>query len=100
MIFVHGKRRTDKYIGYRAEFCPICRKPMAFHVFEVIMENHLYYISLEKGTLAYYRLCCTGCKVDNYLPATCLKVHKDCNDLDSLIDETNPGLKEYWEKER
>jgi hypothetical protein len=64
MHIIGGIRRTERLLGYVADFCPICREVRAFRLVRVGLVGHLYYISFGAGKLIGHIIRCEECGVD------------------------------------
>jgi len=64
MHIIWGTRRTERRLGYVADFCPICREVRAFRLIRVGLVGHLYYISIGAGKLVGHVIRCEECGVD------------------------------------
>jgi len=95
MILIWGKKEIQKKIGFRAEFCPICRNVKAHHAKELREVSHLYYVPLGRGEKRAYRVTCQECKVDYYdTESEHLDTNRYADPLTDLIRDTNPEMVE------
>ncbi|MEA3211547.1 MAG: hypothetical protein QOE70_4604 [Chthoniobacter sp.] len=95
-MIIHGTRRTEQYLGWVADFCPICREARAFRLFRIGIVSHIYFISFGSGTLVGFEIECSDCRtrlgIDEFRHA---KTEKDRPaDLVDLAARTLPGMRE------
>lgn len=94
MFFYGGTRRTEKSLGYVAEFCRVCRVPRACRVSKIGVGDHAYGISLgSKGTTGHVATCdsCGSAFDVNALTYTGFSKQPG-HDLQELARETFPNL--------
>ncbi|MBI3373381.1 MAG: hypothetical protein HY017_16770 [Betaproteobacteria bacterium] len=78
MFIVWGKKRVTTWLGYVADFCPICRDLRTFEVTRIGLAGHVYYISFGEGELAGHIRTCTACDIDlNARPENYRELHKE-----------------------
>ena len=56
-----GKKKTEKQLGYAADFCPICRRISAFRINRVGVAAHVYYVALDDGQFVGHSQQCVTC---------------------------------------
>jgi hypothetical protein len=61
MFIVWGTRRTERILGYVADFCPVCRETRAFRLVRVGLVSHIYYISFGSGKHVGHLMHCEEC---------------------------------------
>jgi hypothetical protein len=61
MFIVWGSRRTERILGYVADFCPVCREARAFRLVRVGLASHVYYISFGAGRHVGHVIRCEEC---------------------------------------
>lgn len=95
MFIIWGTRRTERKLGFVADFCPICREIRAFRLVRIGLASHIYYISFGMGKLVDHHIRCHECglalSVD---PLRYAVIEKDPFALERLIEVTFPQLKE------
>lgn len=64
MFIVWGKKRVTTFLGYVADFCPICRSLQMFKIKRIGIAGHLYYVSFGEGELAGHIRTCAACNTD------------------------------------
>jgi len=64
MIFVWGTRRTERLLGYVADFCLICRDTRPFRLLRIGLASHIYYVSFGSGKQVGHVIRCEECGVD------------------------------------
>jgi hypothetical protein len=62
MLIVHGTKRKVRFLGWVADFCPICRRPRAFKISRIGLASHIYFISFGEGKLAGHIIECDECR--------------------------------------
>ena len=96
MLLIWGTRTTRRRLGRVATFCPICRDFRVHRLHRIGSVAHFYWIPLGANRLAGHEATCEDCgtsfdvRIDSFTA-----VSKDsAADLERLISETNPDLKE------
>ncbi|MEE8107296.1 MAG: hypothetical protein V3T86_17305 [Planctomycetota bacterium] len=95
-MFILGTKIKRKLLGRVADFCPICRKYRAHTLTRVSEVNHIYCVSLGKGSLLDLETKCEVChfrgpadlQEDEYKAVS----QNTVGGVEELIDETNPDL--------
>lgn len=62
MMIIHGTRRTERTLGYVADFCAMCRKPTPQRLIRIGVVSHVYGISFGQGKLAGHDGECLVCR--------------------------------------
>jgi hypothetical protein len=95
MIFVWGRKRTERKQGKVADFCPVCREIRSFELIRVGIAGHVYYVSFGEGQLAGYIVCCDYCRLGmGAQPTRYQSAEKRyVGDLENLIHTTFPTLR-------
>jgi hypothetical protein len=90
---------TKSYLrleGIAADFCPMCRRPAAVEVSQILTQNHIYHIGIGKGQLVGRQCRCLTCSSDWPLQAGTIQtsvIPAGPNiplSLETLISETFP----------
>lgn len=98
MFIVWGERKTEKPIGYAADFCSMCREVRGFRIFRLGSASHVYGLSLGGGKLVGYSARCESCKYDMQVDATQYQSLAKSRDLSlaELERQTFPGLRQAY----
>ncbi len=98
LFIIWGTIRTLTWLGYVADFCPICRQTRPFSVSRVSRAEHIYYISFSEGALVGYLAQCQTCHINlSANPILYQTVSKTLYpDLASLIQGTFPNLNQHY----
>ncbi len=95
MVFISGTQRTEKKLGYVADFCPVCHGFQSFRLSKIGSGDHLYFIPLGTnqvlGHIATCLKCGTVLEADPLVFRAFAK--KVPNQVESLIDETFPDIR-------
>ena len=94
MFIVWGTRRTERSLGYVADFCSVCRDTRAFQLMRIGLASHLYFISFGAGRFVKHLMRCQECGVDCDTEATRyvnIEKHRPTN-LPALVQTTFPNL--------
>lgn len=105
MLLIYGTRRTERNVGFVADFCPICRQPSAFKLRRIGSVSHLYGVSLGAGKLVGFTRICLRCQIetwtnrDNY-PALCpqftaAEIQSSVR-MSQLMTQTMPSLHTHY----
>lgn len=107
MLLIYGTRRTERQLGFVADFCPMCRKPTPCRLVRIGMVSHLYGISIGAGKLAGHIAECMVCKVqieteaERYRePLKAFDVREAASSVrvQQLVAQTFPSLPEHYGK--
>jgi hypothetical protein len=100
MIYlVIGWKIESKPLGIAADYCPYCRVPRPFTIFETSQQTHAYFISVHESKLEH-SMQCHGCQfsfsttIDRYA-----KLKSESGEIEDLIITTFPNLTETYSKE-
>lgn len=99
MFIIWGKKIVLKKLGYVTDFCPICRCVQPFEINNILIKEHLYYISMGSGQNVGSSLICRCCSVQlsarrERYPAISQKMIP----FDELLSKTRPDWDEADEK--
>ena len=93
-----GTKRTERKLGWVADFCPICRVPRAFQLFRMGQATTIYGVALGPGTELGYEIGCADCgtrlSIEKKRHATVEKVRPA--DLSYLVLKTLPTMPEMF----
>lgn len=95
MFIVWGTRRTERTLGYVADFCTGCRDIRAFKLVRVGMVSHLYYVSFGAGKHVGHLMRCEECRIDFPADATryaSIEKHRPA-EITELVRATFPALR-------
>jgi hypothetical protein len=97
MIVIWGTKDREENRGLVADFCQSCQKPRAFAIVAHFVVNHIYYISLGKGTLNAMLIRCQSCGAqyrydEGRYAATLDPAFAGGRPFSELLEKTNPGL--------
>lgn len=95
MFIVWGTKTKQERLGYVAEYCVFCHTIRAFELISVSSISHVYYIPTGMEEFLGHIARCTRCasELDASQGYRAFGPRND-QDLDILINETNPGLRE------
>jgi hypothetical protein len=97
MIFIWGKKVVRRKVGFVADFCPMCRDPRPFRLYEVRRIGHIYYVSLGRGDLLGYERVCEGCTMALHgEPRNYASTSKKVASVDVLMQRTYPNLRDVY----
>jgi hypothetical protein len=96
MFIIWGTRNVRRHRGYVAEFCAICRRIERFHVQDIVLAHHVFYIPFIRAGVVGQMRTCTACGQQAFPEAgTYSELVDDANaDVDTLVQKTNPDLLE------
>ena len=98
MLIIWGWKRTERKLGFVADFCPICREIRPFTLVRVGSASHVYYISFGKGQLIDHQAQCSDCglaiSVDPLRYASFAKLRP--TEIIPLIQATYPTVAEDY----
>ena len=94
MFFYGGTRRTEKSLGYVADFCCNCRAPRACRISRVGMADHAYGISLGSQGVTGHTATCDACGHAFDVNAMMYAgfAPRQGHDIEELARETFPNL--------
>lgn len=98
MFIVWGQKKTEKSIGYAADFCSMCREVRCFRVFRIGSASHVYYLSFGAGALVGHLARCQGCGYSMEVDATRYRslMKSKPSSLAELERETFPDLRSAY----
>ena len=70
MFIIWGQKKTEKSIGYAADFCSMCREVRSIRVFRLGSAAHVYGLSVGGGGLVGYSARCQSCSYAMEVDAT------------------------------
>lgn len=96
MFIIWGTRHVRQHRGYVADFCAICRGIERFHVSDIRVAHHFFFIPFAKSETTSQMRTCTACGQQAFPePGTYDAFVADAQaDIDTLVRETNPTLLE------
>jgi len=96
MFIIWGTRHVRQHRGYVADFCAICRRIERFHVSDIRVAHHFFFIPFAKSETTSQMRTCTACGQQAFPePGTYDAFVADAQaDIDTLVRETNPTLLE------
>lgn len=96
MFIIWGTRHVRQHRGYVADFCAICRGIKRFHVSDIRVAHHFFFIPFAKSETTSQMRACTACGQQSFPePGTYDAFVADAQaDIDTLVRETNPALLE------
>jgi hypothetical protein len=98
MFIFWGTRRTEKKLGFVADFCPLCRSIAPFQLKRVGLASHVYGLSIGPGKLTGHIIECNVCHLR--MMADPMRYNSPAGDSSSvgdigtLISQTFPKLRE------
>jgi hypothetical protein len=96
LFIVWGTKVRHRNLGYRAEFCRICRQIRPFKVVQIRSVGHIYYIPIGSGTIHGHTMSCEQCGIainaDVEDAMNCSP--KRVADLAELIAKTRPQIEQ------
>lgn len=97
-MIVWGKYSLTKYLGYVADFCPICRDIRNCRLLQMALINHIYFIPIGRKEIVAYRGICQECgyAINTDLNKYQAVVKSSTNEIPKLSRETFPNLTEYY----
>jgi hypothetical protein len=97
MLIVFGTKVRYRRMGYRADFCQICREARPFKIQQIESIGHLYYIPLGAGTVHAHLKTCQGCgMLYEATPDDAMTCSKTRGDPDELIARGRPQIEHDW----
>lgn len=94
-MIVWGTKITRKYVGWVADFCPLCRDLRPFRLQRVGEAGHLWYLSLTSGSFLFNEIECTDCRTLHETDGSrYTNVSDECLDLDQLVRHTLPASRD------
>jgi hypothetical protein len=98
MFIVWGTKVRRRRLGYRADFCRLCRRFRPFRVEQIEIVPHIYYIPCGSGTVQGHAKTCQECgtafEADFQDATECSRARQD--DVAQLISRTNPQIEKNW----
>lgn len=97
MVLIWGFKRTERGLGYAADFCTMCRDVVRVRVFRVGEALHFYYVS-GNGRLVRHIAKCQGCdNVTTVTPERYASLERSARvDLTELERQTFPDLRQRF----
>ena len=97
MFIVWGKKRTEKRLGYVAEFCPICRTIQPFSFTRIGLVSHIYYVGIGKNRLVEHAGRCERCHTSRAVNAErYANKASSVRSVDILAEATFPNIRETY----
>lgn len=98
MFVFWGTKVTERRLGRRADYCPLCRAFRPFVVDQVETVGHLYYIPLGRRQVIGHVKRCEACGVDlaAELDEALGASRERGLELPDLIARTNPQIEKQW----
>jgi hypothetical protein len=102
MAIVWGTQRTEKFLGFAADFCLLCRDIRPFRVSQVGLVDHLYYIPLGQAKPISHFGECVKCGTQKSVDPKNYKAFVNfaaTSDIESLAQMTYPNVRnDYAER--
>src|SRR6516162_3646749 len=98
VFIIWGKKKTERFQGAVADFCPICRDLRAFHLIRIGLTGHIYKISFMQGELVGHMIECMDCgmRLNTEIMRYASIYEKPVKDLEVLIQITFPAAREVY----
>jgi hypothetical protein len=94
MIFIWGRQKVERRMGWVADYCPVCRSVRPFRLTRVGIASHVFFISASAGDLIGFVGECKDCGASREVDGTQYQTieKKLPAELQQLIQLTHPTI--------
>jgi len=91
-MIVWGTYIKRKYVGWVADFCPLCRRVRPFRLQRIGAAGHIWYISLGSGRFLVNEIECSACKTLHGTDGSrYTAVSDELQEVEELVRKTLPA---------